>query len=69
MPIYLAKEYEERTILQITGNDEIRMHLKNLGFTVGEKIMVLQKVNSNIIVKIKGISIAIGRDLAKRILV
>lgn len=69
MPIYLANEYEEKTILKITGNDAVRMHLKTLGFVVGEKIMVLQKVNDNIIVKIKGVSLAIGRDLAKRILV
>ena len=69
MPIYLANCYEEVTIIKITGNDEIRRHLKEMGFVVGEKIMVLQKVNENIIVKIKGVSLGIGRDLAKRILV
>ena len=69
MPIYLANTYEEMIILKITGNDEVRLHLKNLGFNVGEKVMVLQKVNDNIIVKVKGITIGIGRDLAKRILV
>ena len=69
MPIYLVPPYKEMTIIKITGNDEIRMHLKNLGFNVGEKVMVLQKVHDNIIVKIKGISMAIGKDLAKRILV
>ena len=69
MPIYLANIYEEMIILKITGNDEVRLHLKNLGFNVGEKVMVLQKVNDNIIVKVKGITIGIGRDLAKRILV
>ena len=69
MPIYLAEFYKEYTIVKVTGNDEVRMHLKNLGFNVGEKVMVLQKVHDNIIVKVKGISMAIGRDLAKRILV
>ena len=69
MPIYLVEPYTEHTIVKLTGNDEIRQHLRDLGFNVGEKVMVLQKVHDNIIVKVKGISMAIGRDLAKRILV
>ena len=67
MPLYLVESYKEVTIVKITGNDEIRMHLMSLGFNVGEKVTVLQKVHDNIIVKIKGISMAIGKDLAKSI--
>ena len=69
MPIYLATLYAIYTIKKITGNDAVRLHLKNMGFNVGEEVMVLQKSGDNIIVKIKGISMAIGKDLAKRILV
>ena len=69
MPIYLLELNEERTIIKITGNDEIRLHLKNLGFNVGEKITVIHKAMGNLIVKVKGISVAVGPDLAKRILV
>lgn len=68
MPIYLANCYQTYEIKRITGTDAVRMHLKTLGFVVGEKVMVIQKVGDNIIVKIKGVSMAIGKDLAKRIL-
>ena len=69
MPIYLAGLHEELTIREITGSDKVKMHLTNLGFIVGETIMVLNKVGDSVIVKIKGVSLAISRELAKRILV
>ena len=45
------------------------MHLKNLGFIEGEPVMVINKVDDNVIIKIKGVSLAITNELAKRILV
>ena len=69
MPIYLADPHVDYVIRQITGTDKIKNHLSNLGFIVGETIMLVNKVDSNVIVKIKGVSLAISEELAKRILV
>lgn len=69
MPIYLADCDTELTIKKITGSDKIKTHLKNLGFTVGEAVQVVNVVNSNIILKIKGTTLAISEELAKRIIV
>ena len=69
MPIYLAEAYREYPIVQITGDDKLKRHLENLGFFVGEPITLINRVDDNVIVKIKGVSLAISRELAKRILV
>ena len=69
MPIYLANPMESLTIKRITGTDKVKAHLENLGFVVGEPVMLVSKVNDNVIVKIKGVSLGIDRELAKRILV
>ena len=69
MPISLATPNVELTITRISGSDKIRQHLHNLGFIEGEKIMVINTINENVIVKLKGISMAITYDLAKRIFV
>ena len=69
MPIYLAETGKDLEIIRITGTDKIKKHLENLGFIVGEKIQVVNKVNENLIVKIKGVSMALSVELARRILV
>ena len=69
MPIYLAETLTKLIIVQITGDDKIKKHLNNLGIIAGEEVMVVNKVNDNIIIKIKGVSLAISKELAKRILV
>ena len=69
MPVYLANRFEDLTILRITGNDKVRAHLEHLGFIVGEKIMVVNMIDDDVIVKVKGVSLAISKELAKRILV
>ena len=69
MPIALAPTNEGLTIHRISGPEKIRMHLKNLGFVQGEPIQVVSRIDENVIVKIKGVSLAITHDLAKNIYV
>ena len=64
-----AELYVAMTIKAIKGNDKMRLHLQNLGFVTGESVMLVNKINDNVIIKIKGVSIAISRELAKRIIV
>lgn len=44
-------------------------HLANLGFVEGETVTVVAEVDGNLIVNVKGSRIAIGREIASRILV
>ena len=69
MPIYFANRNETYSIKQIMGTDKVKLHLQNLGFTVGEPVMLVNKVDENVIVKVKGVSLAISKELAKRIIV
>ena len=69
MPIYLAEPHTEVTIQRITGTDKIKNHLSNLGFTVGETVIVINKVDENVIVKVRGVSMAISHELASRVIV
>ena len=69
MPIYLADLEKDLKIRKITGNDKIKKHLENLGFIVGENIRLVNRSGENVIVRIKGATLAISNELAKRILV
>ena len=69
MPIYLAEYHQSKTIVRISGNDKVKQHLNNLGFVVGEEVMLINQLDENVIVKIKGVSLAISKELARRILV
>lgn len=69
MPICFADCDTQVTIVKITGSDKIKKHLTSLGFTVGENIIVVNKVNNNIILKVKGVTLAVSEELAKRIII
>jgi ferrous iron transport protein A len=69
MPLNLAEIGEENTIKKIGGNPEIRTHLENLGFQVGGTVSIVNTVNGNIIVKVKESRIAIGEDMARKIMI
>ena len=69
MPLAMAGRGEERTIVRITGKDETRRFLENLGFVVGASISVVAEMNGNLIVNVKGARVAISREMANKIMV
>ena len=69
MPIAIADIGEKRVIVRIGGSERIKKHLNNLGFIEGEEIMVVNRIGDSVIVKLKGVSLAITSDLAKKIFV
>ncbi len=69
LPLALAKVGEENIIRKISGNDEVRRHLENLGFTVGSNITVINTLAGNVIVKVKESRVAINEDMARRIMI
>ena len=69
MPLALANVGEENTIKKIGGSPEVKKHLENLGFVVGGNVMIITMLRGNVIVNIKESRVAIGKDMANKIMV
>ncbi len=69
MPLSMVKEGEESIIKKIGGKEETRRFLENLGFTAGGVVKVVSMINGNMIVNVKDSRVAIGKDMANRIMV
>ncbi|MDW5549579.1 FeoA family protein [Methanosarcina sp.] len=69
MPLVLAQIGEANRIKAFWGQEKIKNHLENLGFTAGSEVCVLSKTFGNVIVSIKDSRIAISEELAKKIMV
>ena len=69
MPLTFAKEGEPISIKKVGGKEDVRQFLKNLGFVTGAAVTVISTVGGNLIVNIKDSRIAIGKDMASRIMV
>ena len=68
MPLTMAKAGETATIRKITGKDEVRQHLAELGFVVEESVTVVSGIGGNLILQVKDSRIALDRSLANRVL-
>ena len=55
MPLTLARPGETVTIRKITGKDEVRQHLAELGFVVDGTVTVVSEIAGNLILQVKGI--------------
>ena len=69
MPLTMAEPGEAVTIRKITGKDELRLHLAELGFVVGERVTVVSRMGGNLIAQVKDSRVALDRAMANRILV
>ena len=69
MPLAMVMAGETRTICEFKGNEEMKRHLQDLGFTRGEKVRVMGENPSGLILMVKGVKLALNRGLANRIMV
>ncbi|HIS44147.1 MAG TPA: ferrous iron transport protein A [Candidatus Scatomorpha merdigallinarum] len=69
LPLSMAGEGTTQTIVKITGKDEVRRHLAELGLVVGEEVMVVNSLAGNLILQVKESRIALDRALCTRIMV
>ncbi|BBF41401.1 hypothetical protein lbkm_0075 [Lachnospiraceae bacterium KM106-2] len=56
-------------INKVSGKQETKKFLEKLGFVTGSEIMVVSEINGNIIVNVKEARVAIGKDMANKIMV
>ena len=69
MPLSMAPEGKESVIRKIGGKEETRLFLERLGFVVGAIVTVVSVIQGNLIVNVKDSRVAIGKDMASKILV
>ena len=69
LPLTMASQGEPMTIKKIGGKEETRRHPENLGFVVGGKVAVISETDGNMIVNVKEARVAIGKDMANKIMI
>lgn len=69
MPLAMADIGDVNTILKITGQDELRRHLAELGFVVGEEVRVVSELGGNLILSVKDSRVALDKSMAMRIMI
>lgn len=69
MPLTMARPGETVTIRKITGRDEVRRHLAELGFVVDGAVTVVSEIAGNLILQVKNSRVALDQTMASRILI
>ena len=69
MPLSMVKEGEPNIIKKVGGKEETRKFLENLGVVTGGTVTVISQTGGNMIVNVKDSRVAIGKDMANKIMV
>lgn len=69
MPLAMAKSGETVIIKKITGRDQVRQHLAELGLVVDEAVTIVNEMGGNLILQVKDSRIAIDKGMATRIMI
>ena len=69
LPISMSEPGKPVVIQRIGGTAEVRRHLETLGFTVGETVSLVNVLGGSAIIKVKESRVAIGEELARKIMV
>ena len=69
MPLSMARTGESNVIKKVGGKEDTRKFLEKMGFVAGSAVTVISEVGGNIIVNVKESRVAIGKDMANRIIV
>ena len=69
MPLTMVNAGERSVIRKVGGREETRRFLENLGFVTGGVVTVVSEIGGNMIVNVKDSRVAIGKDMANKIMV
>ena len=69
MPLTMMSIGRTNIIKKIGGKEETKRFLENLGFVAGGAVTVVSDNGGNLIVNIKDSRVAIGKDMANKIMV
>ena len=68
MPLTFLRPGETGTIRRVSGADDTRRFLANLGFVDGSEDSVISELSGNLIVNIKDSRVAINKEMAKHVM-
>ncbi|MBR3008656.1 MAG: ferrous iron transport protein A [Stomatobaculum sp.] len=68
IPLTMAKPGETVTVRRITGKDDVRQHLAELGFVVDTEVTVVSSLAGGLIVQVKDCRVALDQSMASRIM-
>ena len=68
IPLTMAKPGETVTVRRITGKDDVRQHLTELGFVVDTEVTVVSSLAGGLIVQVKDCRVALDQSMASRIM-
>ncbi|WP_031557527.1 FeoA family protein [Lachnospira multipara] len=69
MPLSFLEEGLKVRIQRVGGLEETKQFLEKLGFVSGADVEVISRTGGNVIVNIKGSRVAIGKEMANKIMV
>lgn len=69
LPLTMAKPGETVTIRRVSGRDEVRRHLAELGFVVDGTVTVVSGIAGNLILQVRGSRVALDQTMANRIMI
>ena len=69
VPLTMATPGEPVTIRRITGKDDVRQHLAEMGFVVDTEVTVVSAIAGNLIVQVKNSRVALDKGMANRIMI
>ena len=69
MPLTMAKPGETVVVREITGKDEVRQHLAELGFVVDSPVTVVSEISGTLILQVKDSRIALDKTMANRVMI
>ena len=69
IPLNFADAGKKLTIRKIGGNEKIRAHLNDLGFTAGSDVTVISSTAGNLIVRVRETRVAISQEMAGKIMI
>ena len=68
-PITIGTVGQIYKVVKVTGKEDTRRFLANLGFVADADVSLVSSIGGNVIVNIKDSRVAVNQDMAKHIMV
>ena len=67
LPLAVASEGQTVMVARVRGPQDLRQRMAEMGFVQGAEVKVVSRVNGDVVVSVKGATLALNRDMAMRI--
>ena len=67
LPPAMASEGQTVMVVRVRGPQDLRQRMAEMGFVQGAEVKVVSRVNGDVVVSVKGATLALNRDMAMRI--